>query len=102
MAKLRKGQEMFFLFSQTEIVYKKNPKLLNQFQYCEKEGVPFIVTVGESERSKGGVTLRDVKTREEVSICIIVILILFTSYDFLKEFIEYNKLVPELTKRLTV
>ena len=53
---------------QTEIVYKKNPKLLNQFQYCERELVPFIVIVGEGEREKGGVTLRDVNTRQEVCI----------------------------------
>lgn len=47
-------------------MYKKNPKLLNQFQYCEREGVPFIVTVGEGERDRGGVTLRNVETRQEV------------------------------------
>lgn len=47
-------------------MYKKNPKLLNQFQYCEKEGVPFIVTVGEAEKLKGGVTVRDTVTRQEV------------------------------------
>ncbi len=47
-------------------MYKKNPKMLNQFQYCEREAVPFIVTVGEDEKSKGGVTIRDVKSRQEV------------------------------------
>jgi histidyl-tRNA synthetase len=49
-------------------MYKKNPKLLNQFQYCEREGVPFIVTVGDAEREKGGVTLRNVDTRQEVGV----------------------------------
>ena len=52
---------------QTELLYKKNPKLLNQFQYCEKETVPFIVIVGEEERANGGVKIRDVLTRQEVS-----------------------------------
>lgn len=47
-------------------MYKKNPKMLNQFQYCERESVPFIVTVGEGEKAKGGVTLRNTVTREEV------------------------------------
>ena len=42
--------------------------MLDQFQYCEKEGVPFIVTVGEGEEKKGGVTLRNTVTREEVSL----------------------------------
>ena len=48
-------------------MYKKNPKMLNQFQYCERENVPFIVTVGEGEKAKGGVTLRNTVTREEVT-----------------------------------
>ena len=52
---------------QTELLYKKNPKLLNQFQYCEKELVPFVVIIGESEKANGGVKIRDVQTRQEVS-----------------------------------
>lgn len=48
------------------MMYKKNPKLLNQFQYCEREGVPFLVLVGEAEKLKGGVTVRDTVTRAEV------------------------------------
>ena len=58
-----------FVDLQTELLYKKNPKLLNQFQYCEKETVPFIVIVGEDEKAKGGVKIRDVQTRQEVSLC---------------------------------
>ena len=52
---------------QAELLYKKNPKLLNQFQYCEKELVPFVVIVGEDEKANGGVKIRDVHTRQEVS-----------------------------------
>ena len=52
---------------QCETMYKKNPKMLNQFQYCERESVPFVVTVGGEEKSRGGVTVRDVETRQEVS-----------------------------------
>lgn len=48
------------------MVYKQNPKLLTQFQYCEKEGVPFVVLVGEEEKEQGGVKIRDVETRKEV------------------------------------
>ncbi len=47
-------------------MYKKNPRLLNQIQYCEKEAVPYIVIVGESERERGGALIRNVATREEV------------------------------------
>ena len=55
---------LFFL--QCETMYRKNPKMLNQFQYCEKEDIPFIVVLGEGEMATGGVTLRDVTSREEV------------------------------------
>lgn len=48
-------------------MYRQNPKLLNQFQYSEKEGIPFIVLVGEEEKANGGVKIRDVDTRKEVS-----------------------------------
>ena len=48
-------------------MYRKNPKLLNQFQYSEKEGIPFMVLVGEEEKANGGVKIRDVDTRKEVS-----------------------------------
>ena len=40
--------------------------MLNQFQYCEKEGVPLIVIVGEEERANGGVKIHDVENRQEV------------------------------------
>ena len=55
--------------SQTEMLYKCNPKMLNQFQYCEREGVPLIVIVGEEERARGGVKIRDVEKRQEVHCC---------------------------------
>ena len=51
---------------QCEMAYKNNAKLLSQFQYCEKEDIPFIVIVGEDEKIKGGVTVRNVQTRREV------------------------------------
>lgn len=51
-----------------ELLYKKNPKLLNQFQFCEENGVPFCVVIGESELLQGVVTLRDMASREEALI----------------------------------
>ena len=47
-------------------MYKKTPKLLNQFQYSEREGVPLLVIVGEDEKAQGGVKIRDTCTRQEV------------------------------------
>ena len=49
-------------------MYRKNPKFLNQSQYCEKEGIPFMVLVGEEEKANGGVKIRDVDARKEVSV----------------------------------
>lgn len=57
----------FLSFWQAELLYKKNPKMLNQFQFCEENGVPFCVVIGESEIAKGVVTLRDMSSREEVT-----------------------------------
>ena len=56
------------LFGQSEMMYRKNPKLLNQFQYSEKEGIPLIVLIGEEEKANGGVKIRDVETRKEVGL----------------------------------
>lgn len=51
-----------------EILYKKNPKLLNQFQYCEETGIPLVAILGEDEIKEGVVKLRDVSTREEINV----------------------------------
>lgn len=48
--------------------YKKNPKLLAQLQYCEEQGIPFVIILGESELEKGIVKLREVTTRKEEDI----------------------------------
>ncbi|NXF16495.1 SYHC protein, partial [Rhodinocichla rosea] len=51
-----------------EMLYKKNPKLLNQLQYCEETGIPLVAIVGEQELKEGVVKLRIVATREEVNV----------------------------------
>ena len=53
-------------------MYRKNPKFLNQSQYCEKEGIPFMVLVGEEEKANGGVKIRDVDARKEVSVVVAI------------------------------
>merc|ERR1719309_1543552 len=50
----------------TEHSYKKNPKMLNQLQYCEDNSIPLAVVLGTSEIEKGVVKLRDVASRAEV------------------------------------
>ena len=49
------------------MAYSKNPKMLNQLQYCEDNGVPLAVVIGGSELEAGIVKLRNVVTRVEVS-----------------------------------
>merc|ERR1719461_2621680 len=52
----------------TEQSYKKNPKMLTQLQYCEEQGIPLAVVLGESEIAKGVVKLRNIATREEAEV----------------------------------
>lgn len=47
-------------------MYKSNPKLLSQLQYCEESGIPLVAILGEQELKNGVVKLRNVATRDEV------------------------------------
>ncbi|XP_076065865.1 histidine--tRNA ligase isoform X2 [Oratosquilla oratoria] len=51
-----------------EFPYKKNPKFLNQLQYCEDRKIPFVCIIGENEVKDGIVKLRDVSSREETTV----------------------------------
>lgn len=52
----------------TEYSYKANPKILHQLQYCEENGIPFAVVIGEDEIQNNVVKLRDVNSRSEETI----------------------------------
>jgi len=52
----------------TEHSYKKNPKMLNQLQFCEDNGIPLAIVIGESELAAGIVKLRCITSREEVEV----------------------------------
>lgn len=60
----------FLNIFQAEMLYKKNPRLLEQLQYCEETGIPLAIIVGEQELNDGVVKLRDVVTRKEVGVVI--------------------------------
>ncbi|XP_050416694.1 histidine--tRNA ligase, cytoplasmic isoform X2 [Patella vulgata] len=49
----------------TEQSYKKNPKMLDQFQACENNGIPLAVIIGDSEIKNNVVKLRIIETRAE-------------------------------------
>lgn len=53
-------------YSQAEVLYKKNPKLLTQLQHCEETGIPLVAILGEQELKDEVVKLRNVANREEV------------------------------------
>lgn len=55
-------------FFQAEQAYKKNPKLLAQLQFCEDQGIPLAVIVGESELERGIVKLREIGSRAETEV----------------------------------
>lgn len=67
----------------TEQSYKKNPRLLQQLQYCEDNQIPLAIIIGESELQNGIVKIRSIGTREE-------------------EEIPREKLVEEIKKRLEI
>ena len=56
----------FVSLLQTEQSYKRNPKALDQFQYCEQNGIPLAIIIGQSEIENNFVKLRNVVNREEV------------------------------------
>ncbi|CAF1016553.1 unnamed protein product, partial [Didymodactylos carnosus] len=52
----------------TEMALKRNPKMLDQLQYCEKQQVALCVIIGESELQNNIVKIRNVSTREETDV----------------------------------
>ncbi|XP_074620769.1 histidine--tRNA ligase, cytoplasmic-like isoform X1 [Acropora palmata] len=63
--RMKLASELWDAGLKAELLYKKNPKMLNQFQFCEENGIPFCLVIGESELQQGVVTLRDMASREE-------------------------------------
>ncbi|VDK81755.1 unnamed protein product [Litomosoides sigmodontis] len=51
-----------------EMILKKNPKMLDQMQYCEENKIPLAIIVGERELEEGILKLRDVPSRVEQDI----------------------------------
>ncbi|CAF3677480.1 unnamed protein product [Rotaria sordida] len=51
-----------------EMALKRNPRLLDQLQYCEKNQIELCVIIGSAELEAGIVKIRDVETREEFEI----------------------------------
>lgn len=48
-------------------IYLDDAKLSKKFKYASNLGVPYVIVVGDSERSKNTVTLKDLRTGEQKS-----------------------------------
>ncbi|KAI2539261.1 histidyl-tRNA synthetase 1 [Homo sapiens] len=66
--RLKLVSELWDAGIKAELLYKKNPKLLNQLQYCEEAGIPLVAIIGEQELKDGVIKLRSVTSREEVDV----------------------------------
>uniref|UniRef100_A0A8I3MF57 Histidine--tRNA ligase, cytoplasmic n=2 Tax=Canis lupus familiaris TaxID=9615 RepID=A0A8I3MF57_CANLF len=66
--RLKLVSELWNAGIKAELLYKKNPKLLNQLQYCEEAGIPLVAIIGEQELKDGVIKLRSVASREEVDV----------------------------------
>ncbi|XP_044772651.1 histidine--tRNA ligase, cytoplasmic isoform X4 [Neomonachus schauinslandi] len=66
--RLKLVSELWDAGIKAELLYRKNPKLLNQLQYCEEAGIPLVAIIGEQELKDGVIKLRSVASREEVDV----------------------------------
>lgn len=66
--RLRLLNELWSENISAEVLQKNNPKLLNQFQYCEENLIPFCAVIGDDEINRSVVKLRNMESREEVEV----------------------------------
>lgn len=52
----------------TEFSHRANPKLLDQFGHCEKNGIPLAVIYGDAEKENKVIKIRNVSTRVETTV----------------------------------
>ena len=95
--RMRLAVELWDANIKTEHPYKNNAKLLTQLQYCEDKGIPLAIILGEDELKKGIVKIRNIKTRDEVSINL-NFLALFDSLSPLQTVVSREQLITELNK----
>ena len=50
---------------QCEFSYKRNPKVLDQLNYCEKHGIPLALLIGGDEVASGIVKIKAVNNRDD-------------------------------------
>lgn len=63
--RLKVVSELWAAGISAEFSYKKNPKLLDQFAWCENNSIPTLVILGESEMERGVVRVKQMANRED-------------------------------------
>jgi histidyl-tRNA synthetase len=48
-----------------EFSYKRNPRLVSQFEYCERNQIPLAVIIGEEELTQGTVKIKQIQDRDD-------------------------------------
>jgi len=69
-ARMQLCSELWDAGIDAEYLYKKKPKLLDQFEYCEKNGIPLVIVIGQDELDSNQVRLKMVADREDKGILI--------------------------------
>ena len=64
-ARMKVCGELWGAAIRCEMICKSNPKILTQFQYAEKNRIPWIVVIGQSELDDGIVKVRNTVSKEE-------------------------------------
>ena len=67
-SRLKITRQMWDHSIKAETSFKANPKLLDQLQHCESRGIPFALIVGEEELARNVCKIRDIESRDEVTI----------------------------------
>jgi histidyl-tRNA synthetase len=52
------------------VIYPREAKMKKQLQFAQKAGIPFVVVIGEDEKSRGTIQLRDMEkgSQQEITI----------------------------------
>jgi histidyl-tRNA synthetase len=49
-------------------LYPEADKMGKQFKYASSRGIPFVLIVGDDERARGEVAIKDMKSGEQLSV----------------------------------
>lgn len=61
--RMRLASELWAVGVPTEFGYKRAPKILDQFNYCDSNQIPYVIIMGEEELKRGMVLLKAMGAR---------------------------------------